>query len=64
VPHAIIGLQDRYITFANDATEDMFGWKPEELIGQPIAGLIHPDDKDFLMERAKRKQDGENESEA
>lgn len=34
VPHAIVGLHDRRIIFANSAVEDVFGWKPEELIGR------------------------------
>lgn len=34
IPHAVIGLRDRKIFFANDGVEKVFGWKPKELIGQ------------------------------
>jgi|GEM_PF-717033 len=34
VPHALFGVEQRRIFFANDAMEDVFGWKPEELIGK------------------------------
>lgn len=34
IPHAVIGLRDRKIFFANDGVEKVFGWKPRELIGQ------------------------------
>jgi PAS domain S-box-containing protein len=34
IPHAVIGLENRRIIFANNAVEQVFGWKPEELIGK------------------------------
>lgn len=34
IPHAVIGLRDRRIVFANHAVEAVFGWKPEEVIGK------------------------------
>ena len=34
MPHAVIGLENRKIIFANDSVEAVFGWKPHELIGQ------------------------------
>ena len=34
IPHAVIGVRERRITFANDGVEPVFGWKPEELIGK------------------------------
>lgn len=33
-PLATFGVEDRKIIFANSAVERVFGWKPEELIGQ------------------------------
>lgn len=33
IPHAVLGLRERVIIFANDSTADVFGWRPEELIG-------------------------------
>jgi PAS domain S-box-containing protein len=34
IPHAVIGLKERSIIFANDAVQAVFGWKPRELIGE------------------------------
>ena len=33
IPHAVIGLQDRRIIFANDGVQTVFGWKSRDLIG-------------------------------
>jgi len=41
VPHALFGVEQRRIFFANEAMEDVFGWKPEELIGKSTR-LIFP----------------------
>jgi PAS domain-containing protein len=34
IPHAVVGLKDRTIFFANEAVETVFGWKSDEIIGQ------------------------------
>jgi PAS domain S-box-containing protein/putative nucleotidyltransferase with HDIG domain len=34
IPHAVVGLRERVIVFANEAAETVFGWKPGELLGQ------------------------------
>ena len=34
IPHAVIGLRENRVFFANDGVEKVFGWKPKELIGQ------------------------------
>jgi PAS domain S-box-containing protein len=39
IPHAVIGLQERRIIFANDGVESVFGWKANELIGQSVVVL-------------------------
>ena len=39
IPHAVIGLQERRIIFANDGVESVFGWKASELIGQSVVVL-------------------------
>jgi len=46
VPHAIVYLEDRNVLFANDAVESVFGWKPEELIGQSTR-MLFLSDRDF-----------------
>ncbi|MCK9229425.1 MAG: PAS domain S-box protein [Syntrophales bacterium] len=34
IPHAVIGMENRKIIFANNAVHDVFGWEPQDLIGQ------------------------------
>jgi PAS domain S-box-containing protein len=34
IPHAVFGLKNRQIIFANDGVEQVFGWKREEVIGK------------------------------
>lgn len=46
IPHAVIGLENRKIIFANDAVEDVFGWKPEEVIGERTR-IFYRSDEDF-----------------
>ena len=36
IPHAVIGLHNRVFNFANNAVKAVFGWRPEELIGQNV----------------------------
>ena len=45
-PHAILYLEDRKIIFANNAVESVFGWKPEELIGNTTRMLFRSE-KDY-----------------
>lgn len=41
IPHAVVGLDNRNIVFANHAVRSVFGWKPEELIGKNMRVLFH-----------------------
>jgi PAS domain S-box-containing protein/putative nucleotidyltransferase with HDIG domain len=43
IPHAVLGLEERRIFFANDAVETVFGWKPSELIGKSTRMLYRSD---------------------
>ncbi len=45
VPHALFGVEQRHIFFANDAMEDVFGWKPEELIGKSTRIIFRTDEE-------------------
>lgn len=46
IPHAVVGLKDRTIFFANDSVEKVFGWKPEELIGMKTR-IFYRSDEDY-----------------
>ncbi|HPC02302.1 MAG TPA: PAS domain S-box protein [Syntrophales bacterium] len=45
VPHALFGVEKRRIFFANAAMEDVFGWKPEELIGESTRVIFRNDEE-------------------
>ena len=45
IPHAVIGLHERTIVFANKAIRDVFGWEPRELIGGKTRVLYRTDDE-------------------
>jgi PAS domain S-box-containing protein len=45
VPHAILGLKDRMIISANHAVETVFGWQPDELVGQNIRVLYRSEEE-------------------
>lgn len=36
---------DACYTYACPASEGLFGWLPEELVGRPAYSVIHPDDR-------------------
>ncbi|TFG37147.1 MAG: PAS domain-containing sensor histidine kinase [Syntrophobacterales bacterium] len=46
IPHAVIGLKDRCIIFANEGVQSVFGWKEEELKGKSTR-ILYRTDKDY-----------------
>ncbi len=46
LPIAVMGMQARRIVLANHAVEDVFGWKPEELIGRS-SRVLYRNDEDY-----------------
>jgi PAS domain S-box-containing protein len=52
IPHAVLGLKDRRIIFANNAVQTVFGWQPDELIGHSTR-VLYQTEEDF-EEIAKR----------
>lgn len=44
MPHAVVGLRNRRIIFANNGVERVFGWKAEEIIGKSTRILYRSDD--------------------
>ncbi len=46
IPHAVIGLHNRVFIFANNAVMQVFGWRPEELIGKNVR-LLYRNETDY-----------------
>lgn len=54
---AILVVQDGEIRFVN--ARGLSGYTEEELISQPITKLVHPDDRNMIMEKHRRRIAGE-----
>jgi len=51
--------QDGAVKFANHKTEDMMGYSSEKLATIPFNDFIHPEDKDMILDRYRRRLNGE-----
>ncbi len=49
------------IVFINDAVKD-YGFSPEELIGQDVLELVHPDDRQAVARQIKERRTGERKT--
>jgi len=62
---ALLGLfviQDGILKYVNQAAADIVGYSTEELTNleyEGFAEIIHPDDRPFVIEQARKKQSGE-----
>jgi diguanylate cyclase (GGDEF)-like protein/PAS domain S-box-containing protein len=56
---AIFIAQDGVIKFANPKTEELFGYSAAEMAKIPFADYIHPDDKGMVLERNRRRLEGQ-----
>jgi PAS domain S-box-containing protein len=45
IPQAVVGLANRRINFANTAVEEVFGWRPDDLIGKSVT-LFYRNEKE------------------
>jgi len=52
---AIFIAQDEVLKFANPKTEEMTGYSAEELAEIPFLDLIHPEDRDMVLQRHLKK---------
>jgi PAS domain S-box-containing protein len=55
---ALIG-QDQHLIDANRMLCEMVGWQRDELAGQPLAAIVHPEDHDLDSRLAARVFNGE-----
>ena len=56
---AIFIAQDEVVKFPNPRTTEIVGYSPEELAGIPFTRLIHPEDRDTVLDRHKRRLQAE-----
>jgi PAS domain S-box-containing protein len=56
---AIFVAQDGMMKFANRNTARLIGYREEELPSMPFVNLIHPDDREFVIDRHLRRLKGE-----
>ena len=55
----IVVIQDGVLKFANPKTEELFGCTAQELILRPVGDVIHPEDRQAVMEQHLKRLSGE-----
>jgi len=55
----IVVIQDEVLKFANPKTEDIFGCTSQELVLKPVVDIIHPEDRQTVMEQHFKRLSGE-----
>ncbi|MBS3756725.1 MAG: PAS domain S-box protein, partial [Desulfobacterales bacterium] len=60
VNEAIFVTQDGKFKFVNPQTEEILGLSKKKLIERPFYGLIHPEDRDMVLDKHKRRISGED----
>lgn len=56
---AVLVVQDGLFKFFNCKTMEISGYSQEELASKPFAELIHPEDREMVVERHRRRLKGE-----
>ncbi|MEE8479810.1 MAG: PAS domain S-box protein, partial [Desulfobacterales bacterium] len=56
---AIFIIQDGIVKFPNFKTEEMTGYSVKELYEIPFVNIIHPDDREMVLERRRKRLLGE-----
>ncbi len=56
---AIVVIQDEVLKFANPKTEELFGCAAEDLVSKRVTEVIHPDDRQAVMEQHFRRLKGD-----
>ena len=57
---AIFIAQDEVIKFPNPKTLEITGYSEDELAHMPFANLVHPEDRQMVVERYRQRLEGEN----
>ena len=55
----ILVIQDEVVKFANPKTQDLFGYAAQELVLKPIADIIHPEDRQTVIEQHFKRLAGD-----
>jgi PAS domain S-box-containing protein len=58
-PAAIMLFQDDHWIFINKAAEAITGYSADELLKMNFWDIVHPDHKELVMERGRKRQQGE-----
>jgi PAS domain S-box-containing protein len=56
---AVVVAQDGMLEFVNPKTIEITGYSKEELTSRPFVEFIHPDDREMVVERHRRRLKGE-----
>jgi PAS domain S-box-containing protein len=56
----IVIAQDGRIAFANSALERVLGYSNGEVVSKPFTEFIHPDDRELVFSRYKKRMSGED----
>ncbi|MFX0195994.1 MAG: PAS domain S-box protein [Candidatus Hodarchaeota archaeon] len=56
---AVVVAQDGMLEFVNPKTIEIMGHSKEELTSRPFVEFIHPDDREMVVERHRRRLEGE-----
>ncbi|HDH97226.1 MAG TPA: PAS domain S-box protein, partial [Proteobacteria bacterium] len=56
---AIVVAQDEVLRFVNPKAVEISGYSKEELTSMPFIDLVHPADRDMVMDRHRRRMRGE-----
>jgi PAS domain S-box-containing protein len=54
----IIITQDAKFQYVNPKFSEMIGYSPEELVSRPIIETIHPDDREMILDRHRKRIEG------
>jgi len=55
----IVVIQDEVVKFANPKTQELFSCTASELVLKPVVDIIHPDDRQTVMEQHYRRLRGD-----